>query len=84
MSNLDSLADALVRYMRTRDEAKAKADAIPKAHDAYATLGILIERQDDAVRDALRHATDTAFRAGQAASATANEHSAKVPQKVAR
>ena len=73
MAQEKSLADGLVFFMRIRDEASAKIDAMPHDGDAWPHLGTMLEQQDRMVRDALVAATMTAARLGQLAAALQTE-----------
>lgn len=64
-----SLADQLVRFMRVRDEANAKIEAMPREGDAWTQLGIMLEQQEKAVSDMLYQAMMTADRLGRLAEA---------------
>lgn len=64
-----SLADKLVFFMRVRDEAKRTIDAMPHESDAWPQLGMMLEQQEQVVRDALHHASLTADRLGRLAQA---------------
>ena len=67
MAQDKSLADKLVFFMRMRDEAKAKIDALPRDGDAWPTLSVLLDQQEKATADALYEATMTADRLGRLA-----------------
>ncbi len=67
MAREQSLADQLVFFLRLRDEASAKIDAMPHEGDAWPQLGIMLEQQERAVRDALVGAAMTADRLGRLA-----------------
>ena len=62
-----SLADQLVRFMRMRDDAKAKIEALPKDGEAWPTLSVLLDQQNKAVSDAMYLAAMTADRLGRLA-----------------
>jgi hypothetical protein len=67
MAQEKSLADQLVLFLRMRDEAAAKIDSMPREGDAWPQLGMMLEQQDRAVRDALQDAAMTANRLGRLA-----------------
>lgn len=67
MAQEKSLADKMVFFMRMRDEAKAKVDALPRDGDAWATLSVLLDQQERAAADALYEATITSDRLGRLA-----------------
>ncbi len=71
MAQEKSLADQLVFFMRMRDEASAKIDAMPHESEAWPQLGLMLEHQERTVRDALHQATMTADRLGRLAAAVA-------------
>ena len=62
-----SLADQLVRFMRMRDDAKAKIEALPKDGEAWPTLSVLLDEQNKAVSNAMYLAAMTADRLGRLA-----------------
>ena len=62
-----SLADQLVRFMRMRDDAKAKIETLPKDGEAWPTLSVLLDQQNKAVSDAMYLAAMTADRLGRLA-----------------
>ncbi len=62
-----SLADQLVLFMRMRDEAKAKVEALPKDGEAWPTLSLLLDQQNKAISDAMYLAAMTADRLGRLA-----------------
>lgn len=70
MAQQQSLADKLVFFMRMRDEAKAKIDAIPQDEEAWSTLSVMLDQQERAAADALYEATMTADRLGRLAEQT--------------
>ena len=76
MAQEKSLADNLVFFMRMRDEASAKIDAMPHEGDAWPQLGMMLEQQERTVRDALFQATMTADRLGRLAAALQPEEQA--------
>jgi len=67
MAQEKSLADQLVFFMRMRDEADAKIDAMPHEGDVWPQLGMLLEQQESTVRDALLQATMTSKKLGRLA-----------------
>lgn len=67
MAQEKSLADKLVFFMRMRDEAKAKIDALPQDGDAWPAFSVLLDQQEKAAADALYLATMTANRLGRLA-----------------
>ena len=67
MAQDKSLADKLVFFMRMRDEAKAKIDALPRDGDAWPIFSVLLDQQEKAAADALYFATMTADRLGRLA-----------------
>ena len=67
MAQDKSLADKLVFFMRMRDEAKAKIDALPQNGDAWPMLSVLLDQQEKTAADALYAATMTADRIGRLA-----------------
>lgn len=67
MAQDKSLADKLVFFMRMRDEAKAKIDALPRDGDTWPTLSVLLDQQEKAAADALYEATITTDRLGRLA-----------------
>lgn len=73
MAHEKSMADQLVFFMRMRDEASAKIDAIPHEGDAWPQLGMMLEQQERVVRDALFQATMTADRLGRLAAGMQKE-----------
>ena len=62
-----SLADVLVWFLRMRDEAAEKIDALPHEGEAWPNLGMMLEQQERAVRNALHDAAMTADRLGRIA-----------------
>ncbi|MBK9497345.1 MAG: hypothetical protein IPO08_23055 [Xanthomonadales bacterium] len=69
MAQEKSLADQLVFFMRMRDEASAKIDAMSHEGDVWPQIGMMLEQQERMVRDALFQATMTAERLGRLAQA---------------
>lgn len=67
MAQEKSLADKLVFFMRMRDEAKAKIDALQREGDAWPILSVLLDQQEIEAADALYMATMTADRLGRLA-----------------
>ena len=67
MAQEKSLADQLLFFMRVLDDAGTKIDALSHEGKAWTQLGILLEQQERAVRDALHQATMTADRLGRLA-----------------
>jgi hypothetical protein len=67
MAQEQSLADQLVFFLRMRDEASTKIDAMPHDGNAWPQLGIMLEQQERTVRDALVRAAMAADRLGRLA-----------------
>lgn len=76
MAQEKSLADQLVFFMRMRDEASVKIDAMPHEGAAWPQLGMMLEQQEKLVRDALFHATMTSDRLGRLAATLQPEEQA--------
>jgi hypothetical protein len=67
MAQEKSLADKLVFFMRKRDEAKAKIDALPREGDFWPPLSVLLDQQEQVAASALYEAAITADRLGRLA-----------------
>lgn len=67
MAQEKSLADRLVLFMRTRDEARAKIEALPREGVAWSQLELMLSDQERALGDALYQAAANADRLGRLA-----------------
>ena len=77
MAKENSLADKLVVFMRMRDEARAKVDALPHDGETWPTFSVLMDEQEKAVANALYEATMTADRLGRLAAELAQSKKQK-------
>jgi len=67
MSDYKSLADKMVFFMRVRDDARAKIDALPRNGDAWPVLSVMLDEQEKHAADALYSAAVAADRLGRLA-----------------